>query len=70
MKEYKIAVQLRAFRAAAVTILIGLITSCSPEELVVNTCPDGCDAQMVWNYEKDDYPRIGDLAKYSTIHIA
>ena len=54
MKEYKIAVQLRAFRAAAVTILIGLITSCSPEELVVNTCPDGCDAQMVWNYEKDE----------------
>lgn len=53
MKEYKIAVQLRAFRAAAVTILIGLTTSCTPDNLAIETCPGGCDARMIWNYEKD-----------------
>lgn len=54
MKEIKIAVQLRAFRAAAISVLIGLFASCSPEELAIDTCPGGCDAQMLWNYQKDD----------------
>ena len=53
MNKIKIAVQLRAFRAAAVTFLIVLLTSCSPDELSPDTCPGGCDGQMLWNYERD-----------------
>jgi len=43
---------LRAFRAAAVTWLI-LLASCEVEPLKPDTCLDGCQAQMLWNYEKD-----------------
>ena len=50
--ENKIAVHLRAFRAPAVTCLI-LLTSCEKDDLPPDTCPDGCQAQMLWNYEKD-----------------
>ena len=53
MNKIKIAVQLRAFRAAAVTVLTVLLTSCSPDELSPDTCPGGCDGQMLWDYEKD-----------------
>ena len=53
MKNYKnIAVRLRAFRAAAAACLL-FLTSCEKDDLPPDACPDGCQAQMLWSYEKD-----------------
>lgn len=39
---------LRAFRAAAVLLLIGFMHACSKAPLSPDTCPGGCSAQMVF----------------------
>lgn len=48
----KIAWQLRAFRAAACLLILSL-ASCTQEPLSPDTCPGGCEAIQLWNYQKD-----------------
>jgi len=44
---------LRAFRAAVVLILIAFTHACTKPPLTPDTCPGGCDAQMVFPSNKD-----------------
>lgn len=73
----KIAVQLRAFRAAASIVLIALTASCEKEVLIPNTCENGvCDATISSTYPMDsngythvDLEWTGDFLPYFTIDI-
>lgn len=50
----KIAVQLRAFRAAAVVVLLALFFSCEKEQIISPVCESGdCNASIYSNYPKD-----------------
>ena len=48
--KVKIAWRLRAFRAAACLLIL---VSCTPDELAIDTCPGGCDAQMIFPVQAD-----------------
>jgi len=45
---------LRAFRAAVVLLLIVFTHACTKTPLTPDTCPGGCDAQMVFPVEKGE----------------
>lgn len=48
--KVKIARRLRAFRAAACLLILA---SCTPDEIATDTCPGGCDAQMIFPVQAD-----------------